>query len=101
MIHEVMVLDHSGPDLAFILHTAAIKLFVLGSFLVTILIPFQFYNQIINAVVFLAGMTGLAVTIGIVESAMARLRLYRIPTFITGSFVLALFGLVTALTRAR
>ena len=101
MIHEVMVLDHSGPDFAFILYASAVKLFVLGSFLVTILIPFQFHNQIINAVVFLAGMTGLAVTIGIVESAMARLRLYRIPTFITGSFVLALFGLVIALTRAR
>src|SRR3989304_4686381 len=30
MIHEVMVLDHSGWDLAYILYGAAIKLFVLG-----------------------------------------------------------------------
>ena len=99
MIHEVMVLDHSGPDFAFILHAGAIKLFVLGSFLVTILIPFQSHNRMIDAAVFLAAMTGLAVAIGIVESAMARLRLNRIPSYITGSFVLALFGLIIALTR--
>lgn len=99
MIHEVMVLDHSGPDFAFILHAGAVKLFVLGSFLITLLIPFQFHNRMINAAVFLAGMTGLAIVIGIVESAMARLRLNRVPSFITGSFVLALFGLIIALTR--
>lgn len=99
MIHEVMVLDHSGPDFAFILHAGAIKLFVLGSFLVTILIPFQSHNRIIDAVVFLAAMMGLAIVIGIVESAMARLQLNRVPSFITGSFVLALFGLIIALSR--
>jgi len=33
MVHEVMVLDHSGPDLAFILYGAAVKLFVLGALL--------------------------------------------------------------------
>src|SRR4029453_19405806 len=31
MIHEVMVLDHSGPDLAFILYGGAVKLWVLGA----------------------------------------------------------------------
>ncbi len=34
MIHEVMVLDHGGPDLAFILYGAALKLWVLGALLV-------------------------------------------------------------------
>ena len=34
MIHEVMVLDHSGPDLAFIHYGAALKLWVLGALLV-------------------------------------------------------------------
>jgi len=31
MIHEVMVLDYSGPDLAFILYGASLKLWVLGA----------------------------------------------------------------------
>jgi formate hydrogenlyase subunit 4 len=98
MIHEVMVLDHSGPDLAFILCAGAVKLFVLGGFLVTILIPFQSQNKMMNTVIFLSGMVLLAVAIGIVESAMARLRLNRISSFIIGSFVLASLGLIIALS---
>lgn len=100
MIHEVMVLDHSGPDFAFILYAGAIKLFVLGSILVTFLIPFQSENLILNAAIFGSAMTGMAIGIGVVESAMARLRLNRVPSFIIGAFVLALFGLIIALSRA-
>ena len=39
MIHEVMVLDHGGPDLAFILYGSAMKLFVIGALLVHVLLP--------------------------------------------------------------
>ena len=39
MVHEVMVLDHSGPDLGFILYGGAIKLFVIGALLVHLLLP--------------------------------------------------------------
>ena len=39
MIHEVMVLDHSGPDLAMIHYAAALKLWVFGALLVGILVP--------------------------------------------------------------
>ncbi len=98
MIHEVMVLDHSGPDLAFILCAGAVKLFVLGGLLVTILIPFQSQNKMMNTAIFLSGMVLLAIAIGIVESAMARLRLNRVSSFIIGSFVLASLGLIIALS---
>jgi len=39
MIHEVMVLDHGGPDFAFILYGAALKMWVLGALLVGIIMP--------------------------------------------------------------
>jgi formate hydrogenlyase subunit 4 len=39
MIHEVMVLDHSGPDLAFIQYGAALKLWVLGALIIGMMIP--------------------------------------------------------------
>lgn len=99
MIHEVMALDHSGPDLAFILYAAAVKLFVLGGLFVTLLVPFQFQNTLMDTVVFLSGMAALAIAIGIVESVMARLRLNRVPFFIIGSLVSAAFGLMIALLR--
>ncbi len=37
MIHEVMVLDHSGPLLGMILYASSMKLFVLGSLLVGVI----------------------------------------------------------------
>src|SRR2546427_3272394 len=40
MIHEVMVLDHGGPDLAFILYGGAVKLFILGNLLIHAILPF-------------------------------------------------------------
>ena len=39
MIHEVMVLDHSGPDFALIQYAASIKLWVLGCLLAGVLMP--------------------------------------------------------------
>jgi formate hydrogenlyase subunit 4 len=39
MIHEVMVLDHGGPDFAMITYAASLKLWVLGALIVGILVP--------------------------------------------------------------
>src|SRR6266403_3994432 len=40
MIHEVMVLDHSGPALGMILYGASLKLFVFGALIVRLALPF-------------------------------------------------------------
>src|SRR5207244_4228231 len=61
MIHEVMVLDHSGPPFAMILYGSAIKLFVLGAILVRIAIPYEGYDPWSPWAVFIAGMIALAV----------------------------------------
>src|SRR6516162_7657083 len=39
MIHEVMVLDHSGPDLGYIHYAAALKFWIIGSLPVGLLVP--------------------------------------------------------------
>src|SRR5438876_9084351 len=39
MIHEVMVLDHSGPSFGMILYGASLKLFAFGALLLRILVP--------------------------------------------------------------
>ncbi|HQF98944.1 MAG TPA: NADH-quinone oxidoreductase subunit H, partial [Candidatus Aminicenantes bacterium] len=39
MIHEVMVLDHSGPDLGMIHYAAAVKMWLLGTLLTGIIVP--------------------------------------------------------------
>src|SRR5206468_11196371 len=75
MVHEVMVLDHGGPDLAFILYGAALKLWLLGALLVDLVVPVRSGRLWFDAGVATAGMLALAVLVGLIESQMARLRL--------------------------
>jgi formate hydrogenlyase subunit 4 len=96
MIHEVMVLDHSGPDLAFIQYGAALKLWVLGSLLVGIVLPSQGMDPRLGLGLSVAGMVFLAVVVGVVESSMARLRLIAVPRLLLGALACALVALILA-----
>jgi len=88
MIHEVMVLDHSGPDLSFIQYGAALKLWLVGVLLVG-LMPLQGVGVWPAVGGALLGMAGLAIVIGMIESAMARYRLVTVPQFIVGAATLS------------
>ncbi len=96
MIHEVMVLDHSGPDLAFITYGAALKLWTLCALLVGLVVPVRLAWGA-DLLAFLCGMALCAVAIGVVESAMARLRLDRVPQFLIGASALSALALVLSL----
>jgi formate hydrogenlyase subunit 4 len=97
MIHEVMVLDHSGPDFAFILYTAALKLWMLGALVLGVLLPFSGGNPWLNLALALGGMFVLAVVIGVVESVMARLRLLVVPQLLIGAGAVATVALILTL----
>jgi formate hydrogenlyase subunit 4 len=99
MIHEVMVLDHSGPAFGLILYGAAMKLFVLGALVTRMALPMNYDSPWLNLAVFIAGMLGLAVLIGVVESAMARLRLVRVPQVLVGTTLLSAFAMVLLLRQ--
>jgi len=97
MIHEVMVLDHSGPDFAFILYGAALKLWVLGSLLVNIAVPIRTGYALLDLLAAIVAMGGLAVAVGAVESSMARLRLLRVPRLLVGAAVLSALAFILLL----
>jgi formate hydrogenlyase subunit 4 len=97
MIHEVMVLDHSGPDLAFILYGAAMKLFLFGTLFVRIVLGSRGADPWAAAALLVTGLVGFAVLVGITESLMARLRLARVPQMLVGASVLSVFALVLVL----
>jgi formate hydrogenlyase subunit 4 len=94
MIHEVMVLDHSGPLFGTVLYGAAIKLFVLESLVVRLALPINTENAGYDWALFLGGMLGLAVAIGVVESVMARLRMRNVPSLLIGACLLSAFGIL-------
>lgn len=98
MIHEVMVLDHSGPAFGMILYAASLKLFVFSAMVVRLAIPLEF-GFVINWVLFVISVLVLAAVVGIVESIMARLRLIVIPNLLMAAGVLSAFGLVLLLSQ--
>jgi formate hydrogenlyase subunit 4 len=88
MIHEVMVLDHSGPLFGLIEYASAMKLFVLGSVLANVAIPAYPGPGWLDWLVFSASMLALAVLVGVVESVMARLRMSRVPALLIAAVLL-------------
>jgi formate hydrogenlyase subunit 4 len=96
MIHEVMVLDHSGPAFGMILYGAAVKLFVFAALVVRLVLPLSGVPAL-DWVAFLAGIMLVSVIVGIVESSMARLRLVHIPTLLVGACLLSAFGVILAM----
>lgn len=99
MIHEVMVLDHSGPDFAMILYAAALKLWIFCALLAGVLMPVRSGNFLLDTAAIIAGIFMIAIGIGVIESIMARLRLLRIPQLLSGAGVFALLAIVLVLKK--
>jgi formate hydrogenlyase subunit 4 len=97
MIHEVMILDHSGPDLSFILYGAVLKLWILGTIIIRIVFPIHTGNPWLDFMAFFCGMLILSIAVGIVESSMARLRMLRVPQMLVGAAALAILALFLVL----
>jgi formate hydrogenlyase subunit 4 len=97
MIHEVMVLDHSGPDLAFILYANALKMGVFAALILNLVMPRAARAGWASAAILTAAMIAAGIGVGIVESSMARLRMPKVPLFIAGGTALGLFGLILLL----
>jgi len=96
MIHEVMVLDHSGPPLAVILHGAAMKLLLYSVVLAETVLPIGELRPIPAALGLVASVLSIAGGVGLVESLTARLAFRRVPLFLTTAFLLCLFALLAA-----
>ena len=96
MIHEVMVLDHSGPPLAAILHGASLKLLLFAVLLTEAVLPLGKLSlpQAIGALI--VSVFVVAVVVGLVESLLARLAFRRVPLLLTTAFLFCLFALLVA-----
>ncbi|MBI5844497.1 MAG: NADH-quinone oxidoreductase subunit H [Deltaproteobacteria bacterium] len=97
MIHEVMILDHCGVDLAFIEYASAVKFWILGSILVSMSLPLRSLNPGLDLLAGLSGLFLMAVLVGVIESTMARLKLVRVPQLLVASGVLSFLALFNVL----
>jgi formate hydrogenlyase subunit 4 len=94
MVHEVMLLDHSGPLFGFAEYAASLKLFVLGTFLIHVVVPVRAATPFADWGVFIISMILLSVVIGTAESVMARLRILRIPQMLVAASIMAAFAVL-------
>lgn len=97
MIHEVMILDNSGSDLALYTWANGIKMLLISSLIAYIIIP-SGLDVWVNILAYLGVISLISVIIGTVESGMARIRMSHVFEFIfiMSSLALVVFALVTA-----
>lgn len=102
MIHEAMVLEYSGPDLALVELASAMRLSVFLGLLANLFLPWGIANTL-TPLALGVGVVALAVKVGVFalllaagEVFLAKVRLFRIPELLAGSFLLALFAVVAA-----
>lgn len=99
MIHEVMILDYSGPDLALMEYASALKLWIFGGLLINLIVPLRMENLIYQVCIFIPSMFIVSVLVGITESVMARLKLLTIPKVLVGSGALSIIALLVKLVE--
>lgn len=102
MIHEVMILDHAGPDLAALQYAAALKMTICAGLLAALLDPLPAGAAAPLRIAVRLGLTLLvAVGVGFVESLVARLKLRAVPQYLAVAAISG-FGalLVTAWAQA-
>ena len=79
MIHEVMVLDHSGPDFALIELGAFCKLFFYAAILSGLILPFEGGFAGMGLLLFVGGLGIVYLVVGVIESVIARYRMDKVP----------------------
>lgn len=97
MIHEVMILDHSGPDLGAILYASSLKLALLAALLARVAWPVANYGTAARFGAFVASVLAVGVLVGVVEASMARVRLTKVPLVLASAVALSALGLVLVL----
>jgi formate hydrogenlyase subunit 4 len=96
MIHEAMVLDHSGPPLAVVLHGASVKLLLFAVLLTEAVLPMGGLRPLAATGALAAGVLTVTIGVGLVESLLARSAFRRVPLLLTTAFLLCLFALLVA-----
>ncbi len=101
MIHEAMILEYSGRHLALIEWASQLKLMIYGVLIANIFFPWGIATEFTPGALLIAvlaitaklGVLGIALATG--ETVLAKMRLFRVPSFLTLALILALIGLLS------
>lgn len=99
MVHEAMILEYSGRHLAMIELATFLKLLLYMSLISCVFLPWGLDNGgmgakslAIGVVTYLGKLTVLAILLAVFETAVAKMRVFRVPDFLGAALMLALLG---------
>ena len=99
MVHEAMILEYSGRHLAVIELAAMLKLVLYISLIVCIFVPWglaiadaSVADRLLGALVYLVKLTLAGVALGVFESSIAKMRVFRVPDFVGAALMLGFLG---------
>lgn len=99
MVHEAMVLEYSGRHLAMLEFAASLKLLLYISLIACIFVPWGLAAPAagpaalaLGAAIYVAKLAGGALLLGLFETAVAKMRVFRVPEFLGAAFMLGLLA---------
>ena len=102
MVHEAMVLEYAGPRLALVELGTAMRLTVYLGLLANLFVPWGVATEpgvpalLVGAVAFAVKVGALGAALACAEVFLAKLRLFRVPELLAGSFLLAVLAVTAA-----
>jgi len=99
MVHEAMILEYSGRHLAMIELAAALKMLLYIALIGCIFLPWGIAPEGSGIAAYLRGLVFFAVklvagafTLGLFETSIAKMRVFRVPEFLGAALMLGLLG---------
>jgi formate hydrogenlyase subunit 4 len=99
MVHEAMVLEYSGRHLALIELAAALKLLLYLSLIACLFAPWGISSDvteprllIVGVAAYVGKLAALGILLAIFETAIAKMRVFRVPEFLGAALMLALLA---------
>jgi formate hydrogenlyase subunit 4 len=99
MVHEAMVLEYSGRHLAMVEFAASLKLLLYMALIACLFMPWGLASSgagpaayALGGTAFVAKLTGLGFLLAVFESAVAKMRVFRVSDFLGAALMLGLLG---------
>jgi formate hydrogenlyase subunit 4 len=99
MVHEAMVLEYSGRHLAMIELAASLKLLLMMSAIICIFFPIGIVRDADGPTGYVIGLASYGLKLaaagallGVLETAIAKLRMFRVPSLLGAALMLGLLG---------
>jgi formate hydrogenlyase subunit 4 len=99
MVHEAMILEYSGRHLAVIELAAMLKLVLYVSLIVCVFVPWGLAiadasvgDRLLGALLYLVKLAVAGVALGVFETSIAKMRVFRVPDFVGAALMLGFLG---------